>query len=106
MRDYDSDFSMGALFGPVSVNIVSAEPEPNNNEIELIDTEDDPWIKHLNMLWDIRFEQRELPIEDALLQVNMDDEANPKPIYISDNLSSSEKVDLIALIREHVDVFA
>ena len=58
------------------------------------------------MLWDIHFEQREPPTEDALLQVNMGDEANLKPIYICDTLSPSEKVDLIALIREYVDVFA
>src|SRR4051812_26130015 len=101
---YDSD--VGILFGPVSVNMISAQPEPNNNEIELIDTEDDPWNRHLNMLWDIRFEQREPPIEDALLQVNMGNETNQKPIYISYTLSQSEMVDLIALIREYIDVFA
>src|SRR4051812_22052416 len=71
-----------------------------------MDTEDDPWIKHLNMLWDTRFEQREPPTNDALLQVNMGDEINPKPIYISDTLSQEEKADLIALIKEYVDVFA
>src|SRR3954463_9703842 len=58
------------------------------------------------MLWDIRFEQREPPTDDSLLQVNMGDEINPKPIYISDTLSQKEKADLIALIREYVDVFA
>src|SRR3954464_670661 len=58
------------------------------------------------MLWDIRFEQCEPPTDDAWIQVNMGDEANPKPIYISDTLSSSEKDDLIALIREYIDVFA
>src|SRR3954469_14342720 len=36
----------------------------------------------------------------------MGDEANPKPIYISDTLSPEEKADLIALIREYIDVFA
>src|SRR5436190_22837401 len=86
--------------------MVSAQPEPDDDEIELINTEDDPWIRHLNMLWDIRFEQREPPTDDALLQVNMGDEANPKPIYISDTLSLEEKADLIALIREYIDVFA
>src|SRR3954466_16044499 len=103
---FNSDISIGTLFEPVSVNMASAQPEPDDDEIELIDTEDDPWIRHLNMLWDIRFEQRESPTDDALLQVNMGDEANPKPIYISDTLSPSEKDDLIALIREYIDVFA
>src|SRR3954467_10040233 len=95
-----SDISIGTLFEPVSVNMVSAQPEPDDDEIELIDTKDDPWIRHLNMLWDIRFEQREPPIDDALLQVNMGDETNPKPIHISDTLSQDKKADLIVLIRE------
>src|SRR3954470_14533541 len=84
---FNSDISVGTLFGPVSVNMVSAQPEPYDDEIELIDTEDDPWIRHLNMLWDTRSEQRYPPTDDTLLQVNMGDEANPKPIYISDALS-------------------
>src|SRR3954467_12762584 len=103
---YDSYVSIGKIFEPVSVNIVSAQSEPDDDEIELIDTEDDPWIRHLNMLWDICFEQHEPPTDDALLQVNMGDEANPKPIYISDTLSQDEKADLIALIREYIDIFA
>src|SRR5438270_7132891 len=74
---FSSDVSVGTLFEPVSVNMVSAQPEPDDDEIELINTEDDPWIRHLNTLWDIRFEQREPPTDDALLQVNMGDEANP-----------------------------
>src|SRR4051812_40912522 len=36
----------------------------------------------------------------------MGDKANPKPIYINDTLSQDEKADLIALIREYIDVFA
>src|SRR3954470_8390230 len=58
---FNSDVRVGTLFEPVSVNMVSAQPELNDDEIELIDSEDDPWIRHLNMLWDIRFEQREPP---------------------------------------------
>src|SRR5204863_6478889 len=103
---FNSDVSVGTLFEPVLVNMVSAQPEPDDDEIELIDTEDDPRIRHLNMLWDIRIEQREPPTDDALLQVNMGDKANPKPIYISDTLSQDEKADLIALTREYIDVFA
>src|SRR3954471_11467914 len=103
---FNSDISVGTLFEPVSVNMVSAQPEPDDDEMELINTEDDPWIRHLNILWDIRFEQRKPPTDDSLLQVNMGDEANPKPIYISDTLSQNEKADLIALIREYIDVFA
>ena len=65
---------------------------------EMIRPNTDPWIKHLNTLWDIRFEQRELPTEDKIAQINLGDEANPKPIFISESLSSSEKKDLISLI--------
>src|SRR5204863_7116076 len=68
---FSSDVSVGTLFEPVSVDMVSAQPEPDDDEIELINTEHDPWIRHLNTLWDIRFEQREPPTDDALLQVNM-----------------------------------
>src|SRR4051812_22700677 len=89
---FNSDVSVSTLFEPISDNMASAQLERNDDEIELIDTEDDPWIRHLNMLWDIRFEQREPSTDDALLQVNMGDEANPKPTYISDTLSQDEKV--------------
>jgi len=41
-----------------------------------------------------------------VVQINLRDEANPKPIFISENLLSSEKEDLIHLIVEYLDVFA
>ena len=72
----------------------------------MIQSDTDPWIKHLNTLWDTRFEQREPPTEDKVVQINLGDEANPKPIFISDGLSPSEKKDLISLVQEYIDVFA
>nr|ABD63081.1 hypothetical protein 17.t00008 [Asparagus officinalis] len=36
----------------------------------------------------------------------MGDESNPKLIFISDSLSPEEKEDLVALVREYIDVFA
>jgi len=36
----------------------------------------------------------------------MGDEANSKPIFISESLPLQEKEDLILLIREYIDVFA
>ena len=39
-------------------------------------------------------------------RINLGDESNPKPIFISESLSPSEKEDLIHLIREYIDVFA
>ena len=52
------------------------------------------------------FEQREPPTEDKVTQVNLGDKANPKPIFISKNLSPSKKADRIQLILEYIDVFA
>ena len=31
-----------------------------------------PLINHLNTLWDIRFEQREQPTEDKVVQINLE----------------------------------
>ena len=62
--------------------------------------------QHLNTLWDIRFEQREPPTEDKVTKVNLGDEANSKPIFISESLSLLEKEDLIYLVRDYIDVFA
>ena len=44
----------------------------------------------LNALWDTRFEQCEPPTEDKVVQINLGDEANLKPIFISESLSPSE----------------
>ena len=45
-------------------------------------------------------------MEDKVTQVNLGDEPNPKPIFISESLSPPEKEDLISLMREYIDVFA
>ena len=50
-------------------------------------------------------EQHDPPTEDKVTQINLGDEPNPKPIFISECLSPSEKEDLIHLIREYKDVF-
>ena len=36
----------------------------------------------------------------------MGDEANPKPLFISESLSLSKKENLLSLVREYIDVFA
>jgi len=46
------------------------------------------------------------PTKDKVTLVNLGDEANPKPIFISESLLPFEKEDLIKLIREYIDVFA
>ena len=72
----------------------------------MIQSDTDPWIKHLNTLWDIRFGQHKPPKEDKVTQINLGDEANPKPIFIRESLSPPEKENLICLVREYIDVFA
>jgi len=63
--------------------MVSTSHLDNENEDEkMIQSVTDPWIKHLNTLWDIRFEQRQQPTYDKVIQINLEDKANPKPIFI------------------------
>ena len=71
----------------------------------MIQSDIDPWIKHLNTLWDCYFEQCEPPTEDNVTQINLGDEGT-KPIFIIKSLSPSEMEDLISLVWEYIDVFA
>ena len=72
------------------MNIISTSHLKDEDE-EMIQSNTDFWIKHLNTFRDIHFEQREPP--------------NPKPIFTSESLSPSGKEDLIYLTREYTDVF-
>ena len=54
---WDSDVSIGAIFKALSVNMTStSHREDKDEDEELIQLNIDPWIKHLNTLWDICFE--------------------------------------------------
>ena len=77
---------IGNIFKDLSVNMVSTS-HPKDGDEEMIQSDTDPWIQHLNTLWDIPFEQREPPTEDKDTQISLADEANPKPIFISESLS-------------------
>lgn len=55
--------------------------------------------------WELWFEQHESPMEDQVIQISTDDDQNPKPIFMSKNITSKELQGLIELIRECVDVF-
>src|SRR3954466_5788260 len=72
----------------------------------LLEDDDDPWILHLNTLWDIRFEHREPPIDNRLVQIDLGDDVTPKPIFVVEGLSPEEREELIKLIWEDNDVFA
>ena len=104
MLSWESDVSVGDIFKDLSVKMISTSHLEEGDE-EMIQSVTDPWIKYLNTLWDIRFEQREPLTEDNVTQINLRDEANPKPIFISESLSPSEKEDLISLVWEYIDVF-
>jgi len=73
---------------------------PEDEDEEMIQSDINSWIKYLNTLWDIHFEHREPPTEDKITQINLGDEANPKPIFISESLSPPKREDLICLVRD------
>ena len=60
----------------------------------------------MDLQWEKRFEQREPPTEDKVIQVNLGSQDHPKPIFLSESLSLTEREELIVLIREYIDVFA
>ena len=62
---WESDVSVGNIFKDLPVNMVSTS-HPKDGKEEIIQSDTDPWIKHLNTLRDIRFEQRESPIEEKV----------------------------------------
>jgi len=105
MSSWESDVSVDNIFKELSINMVSIIHPKDGNE-EMIQSDTDPWIKHLNSLWDIRFEQRKPPTENKVTQVNLGDEANSKPIIIRESLSPPEMEDLISFVREYINVFA
>ena len=76
---WESDVSIGNIFKDLSVIMVSTS-HPEDRDEKMIQLDTDPWIKHLSTLWDIRFEQRESPKEDKVIQINLGDEANDRRI--------------------------
>ena len=72
--------------------------------VEAIDIE--PWAQQLDFQWEKQFELWELPTEDMVIQVNLGSQDHPKPIFISESLSLTERQELIVLVREYNDVFA
>jgi len=70
------------------------------------DTDVESYAQQLDFQWEKRFEQREPPTEDKVIQVNLGSQDHPKPIFISENLPLTEKEALIVLVREYIDVFA
>ena len=99
--EWDSDVSVGTVFNELTVNITSSSQlEPAEATYE------EPWAQQLDLQWEKRFEQREPPAEDKVIQVNLGSQHHPKPIFINEGLSLTEKEELIVLVREYIDVFA
>ena len=70
---WDSNDRIGDIFKSLWVNMVSTSHLKDNREDtsepeELIQSNSDLWIKHLNTLWDTHFEQRKPPTEDKWLR--------------------------------------
>ena len=64
--EWDSDVSVGTMFENLFVNMtLSNHLEP----AEAIDIE--PWAHQLDFQWEKRFEQREPPIEDKVIYINL-----------------------------------
>ena len=51
----------------------------------------DPWDQQLDLQLEKPFEQRELPTEDKVIQVDVSNQAHPKIISISESLLPTEK---------------
>jgi len=69
-------------------------------------TDEESWAQQLDLQWEKRFELREPPTEDKVMQVNLGSQDHPKPIFISESLSLMKKEELIILVKEYIDVFA
>ena len=99
----ESDVSAGVLFKNLSINMTAINQLKHEEAIETFETE--PWAQQLDLHWEKRFEQHELPIENRVIQVDVGSRDHPKPISISESLSLTERKELITLIRKYIDVF-
>ena len=62
---WESDVSVGSILKELLVNMVLIS-HPGDGDGEIIQSDTNPWSKHLNALGDIRFEQCEPPTEDKV----------------------------------------
>jgi len=105
MSSWESDVSLCAIFENLSVNMVSTshleEKKWRNDSVGY-------WSLDQTLEYSLRYTLwvASPPTEEKVVQINMGSEANPKPIFISESLSPSEKEELIHLIWEYIDVFA
>jgi len=59
---------------------------------EVIETFDaELWAQQLDLQWEKRFEQREPPTDDRVIQVDVGSQDHPKPISISESFITYRK---------------
>jgi len=111
--EWELDVNVGVLLKNLFVNITSINQLEQEKAIEMFELSHgiemfhaEPWAQQLDLMWEMQFEQRELSTEDTVVQVDVGSHDHPKPIYISESLSLTEREELIALIREYIDVYA
>ena len=64
---WESDVSIGNIFRELSVNMVSTSHLEDEDE-EMIQSDTDPWIKHLNTLWDTPLNSESHPLKTRLFK--------------------------------------
>lgn len=64
------------------------------------------WALRMDAQWELRFEQHKPFMEDQVIQINIGDNKNLKPIFMSKNLDQNELQSLIGLVREYMNAFA
>ena len=79
--DWESNVNVGDAFKKLVVNMRSTIQVESEVDIEPFDT--DPWAQQLGLQWEKRFEQRDPPTKDKVIQSDVDDKTHLKLISIS-----------------------
>ena len=86
--EWEFDISVRVAFKKFFVNITTTSQVEPEDDIEPFDT--DPWAQKFDLQWEKHFEQRDPPIEDKVIQIDMGNQVHLKLISISENLSPTE----------------
>ena len=69
---WESNVSVGTMFENLTVNVTSS------SQLESAEATDvEPWAQQLDLQWEKRFELREPPTEDKVMQVNLGSQRSP-----------------------------
>jgi len=81
--DLELNISVVVIFKNLFVNLTLISHADHDEDVEMFDT--DLWAQQLNFQWERHFKQCEPPTKDKVIQVNVDYQANPKLISISES---------------------